>query len=51
MESELLKNELFFFLCLTISKEMSWKIFFGVGYTIKNELENNFSCFIFFQVY
>jgi hypothetical protein len=29
-------------------KKISWKIICSVSYTIKNELENNFLCFIFF---
>jgi len=29
-------------------KKISWKIIYSVSYAIKNELENNFLCFIFF---
>jgi hypothetical protein len=29
-------------------KKISWKIICSVSYAIKNELENNFLCFIFF---
>jgi hypothetical protein len=46
MQSELLKSEIFFM--FEKIKKISWKIICSVSYAIKNELENNFLCFIFF---